>query len=72
VKEREIRRYLEYLGVEPSHPSERKVVRPPSREAKAANYETEANQEVGLYDHPTPCLAPAFLVESQRVRKARA
>jgi len=37
VKEREIRRYLEYLGVEPSHPSERKVVRPPSREAKAAN-----------------------------------
>jgi hypothetical protein len=35
VKEREVRRYLEYLGLEPPQPSKRTVVGPPSSEAKA-------------------------------------
>ena len=36
MKEREVRRYLEYMGLELPHPSERTVVRPPSGKEKPA------------------------------------
>jgi hypothetical protein len=36
VKEREVMRYLEYLGLEPLHPSKGIVVKASSRKAKTA------------------------------------
>ena len=35
MKEREVRRYLEYLGLGTSHPSEKTLVETPSSKAKA-------------------------------------